>query len=274
MPICWARAATVTADPPPVVGGGPLYELARRVTNLTLRPRPEGPRPVSDTGTNCPQLVRVRGRSRGLWGAERRPGWTGGCGELTTRGHVRATPHKLAARFAGGRARRNRNCNRMKERSGAGQQRTRQERAALRFAVVAERVHDLGPVEQSLDLLRGEAVRDVVILKDLLQRPAAAMFADHVLRHPVFITRPRAEERERSSDRIQQAHCGASIDPPQSPSRGHSRLASGIGSPCGSCVGKPSARSMRASSSSEITCSSRSASSCTASTCSPSVFAR
>ena len=55
---------------------------------------------------------------------------------------------------------------------------------------------------------------------------------------------------------------------------GHSRFASGIGSPCGSCVGKPSARSMRASSSSEITCSSRSASSCTSSTWRPSVFAR
>ena len=50
---------------------------------------------------------------------------------------------------------------------------------------------------------------------------------------------------------------------------GQFRLASGIGSPCGSWVGKPSARSMRASSSSEITCSSRSASSCTASTCRP-----
>ena len=55
---------------------------------------------------------------------------------------------------------------------------------------------------------------------------------------------------------------------------GHSRFASGIGSPCGSCVGKPSARSIRASSSSEMTCSSRSASSWTSSTCRPSVSAR
>ena len=55
---------------------------------------------------------------------------------------------------------------------------------------------------------------------------------------------------------------------------GHSRFASGMGSPCGSCVGNPSARSMRASSSSEITCSSRSASAWTSSTCTPSVSAR
>jgi hypothetical protein len=67
MAICWARAATVTADLPPVAGGGRLPEPPRRVTNLTLRPRPEGPRPVSDTGTNRPQLGRGRGRSRGLW---------------------------------------------------------------------------------------------------------------------------------------------------------------------------------------------------------------
>ena len=45
--------------------------------------------------------------------------------------------------------------------------------------VVAERVQDVGPVEQPLDLLRREAVRDVGVLEDVVERPAAVVLADH-----------------------------------------------------------------------------------------------
>ena len=78
--------------------------------------------------------------------------------------------------------------------------------------------------------------------------------------------------RERRRGRARRARRGR--DPACSPgsasaSFGHSRLASGIGSPCGSWVGKPSALSIRASSSSERACSSRSASSWTSSIADP-----
>ena len=52
--------------------------------------------------------------------------------------------------------------------------------------VVAERVHDVGPVEQAPDLLGRAAVRHVVVLEDLGERPAAVVLADHVLRDPLL----------------------------------------------------------------------------------------
>ena len=83
---------------------------------------------------------------------------------------------------------------------------------ALRLVheILAQRVQHIRPVEQSPDLLRAEPVRDVVILEDVLQRPAAVVLADHVLRHPLFALRPRAEERERALDRIDETQ-GQSI---------------------------------------------------------------
>ncbi len=52
--------------------------------------------------------------------------------------------------------------------------------------VVAERVHDVGPVEQPPDLLGRAPVRDVVILQDLRERAATVVLADHVLRDPLL----------------------------------------------------------------------------------------
>ena len=44
----------------------------------------------------------------------------------------------------------------------------------------------LRPVEQPLDLLGRAAVRDVRVLEDLVERPAALVLADHVLREPLL----------------------------------------------------------------------------------------
>jgi CBS domain-containing protein len=50
--------------------------------------------------------------------------------------------------------------------------------------VVTELVHDLGTVEQALDLLRRHPIGHIVIVQDLGQRPAAMVLADDVLRNP------------------------------------------------------------------------------------------
>ena len=72
--------------------------------------------------------------------------------------------------------------------------------------VVAERVHHVGPVEQTPDLLGRAAVRDVVVVEDLRQRASTVVLADHVLGDPLLALRARREERERAPDRIEDSH--------------------------------------------------------------------
>ncbi len=52
--------------------------------------------------------------------------------------------------------------------------------------VAAERAHDLGPVEQPRPLLRCCAVPDVRVVEDLVERAAALVLPDHVLRDAVL----------------------------------------------------------------------------------------
>ena len=83
--------------------------------------------------------------------------------------------------------------------------------AGVEDQVVTELVHDLGPVEQPLDLLRSDAVGDVVIVQDLGERPAAMVLADDVLRDPLLCLRTSREERKRAPDRVDESHSGPSI---------------------------------------------------------------
>lgn len=165
--------------------------------------------------------------------------------------------------------------------------------------VFADRVDEVGSVEQACDFLARAAIGDVGVGEDLVEAAAPVMLADDVLGEQLFLLGARGEEPERSSKDVAESRhdadssgpgdCGRrprrTAQPPRgrrSPTRalaaaaaeGHSRLALGIGSPCGSWVGCPRARSMRSSSSSEMTCSSRSASSWTSSIARPRVSAR
>jgi CBS domain-containing protein len=72
-------------------------------------------------------------------------------------------------------------------------------------------VHDLGTVEQALDLLGRHAIRHVVIVQDLGERPPAMVFADDVLRNALLSLRSSREERERAPDRVDESHSGPSI---------------------------------------------------------------
>ena len=63
----------------------------------------------------------------------------------------------------------------------------------------AERLDDLRPVEQAALLLGREAVLDVLVLEDLVQRPAAVVLADDVPRDVLLCGAPREQERERCS---------------------------------------------------------------------------
>src|SRR5882724_11561185 len=58
--------------------------------------------------------------------------------------------------------------------------------AGVEDQVVTELVHNLGTIEQALDLFRRDAVGHVVVLQDLGQRPAAMVLADDVLRDPLL----------------------------------------------------------------------------------------
>jgi hypothetical protein len=69
-----------------------------------------------------------------------------------------------------------------------------------------ERVQQVRPIEQPLDLLGGQSVRHVVVLENVVYRSTAMVLANHVLRDALFGLRPRREERERALDRIDQAH--------------------------------------------------------------------
>ena len=72
--------------------------------------------------------------------------------------------------------------------------------------IVAERMHDIGAVEEPPDLLWRAAVRDVVILQDLCERPAAMMLTDHVLGDPLLTLRAGRQERERPPDCLDDSH--------------------------------------------------------------------
>ena len=70
-------------------------------------------------------------------------------------------------------------------------------RRALRGdQVVADRVHDLGLIEQPPDLLGRAAVRHVGVLEDLLERAPAMVLADHVLGHELFLAGAGNEKAE------------------------------------------------------------------------------
>ena len=75
----------------------------------------------------------------------------------------------------------------------------------------AERVHDVGPLEQPGLLLRGQPVEDISILEDLSQAPAPPVLARDVGNH-LFLGRVTGEEeREGIAQEIRQAKHGAIV---------------------------------------------------------------
>jgi hypothetical protein len=72
-------------------------------------------------------------------------------------------------------------------------------------------VHDLGAIEQTLDLLLRHAIGHVVVVQDLGQGPTAMVLADDVLRNPFLRLRPGREKRKRAPDRVDESHSGPSI---------------------------------------------------------------
>ena len=70
--------------------------------------------------------------------------------------------------------------------------------------VVAERVQDVRPVEQALDLLGREPVRDVGVLEDVVERAAAMVLADQMLGADLLPARTWEEEAERRADEIRE----------------------------------------------------------------------
>ena len=118
--------------------------------------------------------------------------------------------------------------------------------------VVADRVEHLGPLEDTVDLLRRQAVRHVRVLEDVVERAAVVMLAIDVLARRALPSRTagrgmRAGSARRDSARAPVPRLGeplGSPGPSTGPLRrqarsvaGHCRFASGIGSPCGSWVG-------------------------------------
>jgi hypothetical protein len=83
--------------------------------------------------------------------------------------------------------------------------------AGVEDQVVTELPHDLGTVQQALDLFRGDAVGHVVVAEDLGQRPAAMVLADDVLRDPLLRLRAGGKERKCPLDRVDESHRGPSI---------------------------------------------------------------
>ena len=63
--------------------------------------------------------------------------------------------------------------------------------------LLAERVHDVGPVEQAALLLRRQAVLDVAVLQDLRQLAAPPVLARDVRDDLLLGRAPGEEERER-----------------------------------------------------------------------------
>ena len=72
--------------------------------------------------------------------------------------------------------------------------------------VVADCVDHVVPLEDARDLLGRAAVRDVVVLEDLGERPAAMVLADHVLRDAILGAGTDPQERERSADCLPDPH--------------------------------------------------------------------
>ena len=70
---------------------------------------------------------------------------------------------------------------------------------------------DLRTIEQPLDLLGRHAIRHVVVVQDLGERPSPVMFPDDVLGNALFPLRTGREERERAPDRVDESHRGTSI---------------------------------------------------------------
>ena len=84
--------------------------------------------------------------------------------------------------------------------------RTRLDAETERFArvgdrVLADRLDDLGPVEQARALVRVEAVLDVAVLEDLGEVAAAVVLPDHVRGDPFLGRRTLEEEREEVAER-------------------------------------------------------------------------
>ena len=80
--------------------------------------------------------------------------------------------------------------------------------------VVADGRHDVGPVEQPTHLFRRAPVRDVGVVEDVGERPAAMVLADHVLGHDLLLPRAREEEGERGLDDVEGAGHAAILHTP------------------------------------------------------------
>jgi hypothetical protein len=72
-------------------------------------------------------------------------------------------------------------------------------------------VDDFRAVEQAPDLIGCHAIRHVMIVQDLGQRPSAMVLADDVLRDPLLCLRTGRKERKRAPDRVDESHGGTSI---------------------------------------------------------------
>jgi hypothetical protein len=77
--------------------------------------------------------------------------------------------------------------------------------------VVAERVHDLGALEDAAYLVRGAAVLDVGVVEDVVEGAPAAVLADDVLGDELFALRPLKEKRERAAEYVANARHGRSL---------------------------------------------------------------
>jgi hypothetical protein len=60
---------------------------------------------------------------------------------------------------------------------------------------------DLGPIEQTSLLLLRQAIHDVLVLQDLVERPSTVVLPDHVLRDPLLACRALEEKREEILER-------------------------------------------------------------------------
>ena len=67
-------------------------------------------------------------------------------------------------------------------------------------------VDQLGTVEQPVDLLVRAAARHEGVGENLVERPAAMVLAQDVLRHALLDLRPGRQERERAPDCLSQTH--------------------------------------------------------------------
>jgi hypothetical protein len=66
--------------------------------------------------------------------------------------------------------------------------------------LLAERVHDVGTLEQTRLLLRRQSILDVTILKDLRETAATPVLAGHVRDHLLFRGATAEEGREQATE--------------------------------------------------------------------------